>query len=229
MRKAILLVITGLIIKNGLSQSATTTHWLTVQLPVIFNKHWQWYNEGSYRTIRESGHLNQLFLRTGVRYTFNDHWNLAACADLVFARLSPDKSEDSYGRETRLWQEVNHQLPLHKKFFLQNRIRIEERFFGETDKNEAYNAMRFRYRLGIVKEINNKWSIQLADEVMEQLQDTEWQFNQNRVITGAIYQLGPHAQLQATYLWTKRSSGSQHSGVFIFQKRILAHAKRNQS
>lgn len=144
-----------------MAQVPHTTQWLSIQLPVVFNKHWQWLNEASYRTLGENISMNQLFLRTGTRYTFNKKWNAASCYDHIYTRVYPDKNEHDFGKESRLWQEVNYEEPLTNKFSLQNRIRIEERFFEKTKLRDAFNAFRFRYRLGVEKEITEKLSVQL--------------------------------------------------------------------
>src|SRR5258708_31282666 len=107
MRRISLWMISWVMIKNTLGQSPSTTHWFTVQLPFVFNKHWQWLNEMSYRTLGESISLNQFFVRTGARYTINEKWNVATSAEQVFLRVYPSKHVDDFGRESRFWQEVN--------------------------------------------------------------------------------------------------------------------------
>lgn len=229
MRKFFLIMILGLSINNLKGQASSTTHWFNVQLPVVFNQHWQWLNEVSYRTLGESFSMNQLFLRNGVRYTINQNWNVGASADFVFTRIAPDKSEHHFGEESRLWEEVNYQVPLKKQFSLQNRLRIEERFFDATIRKDAYRAIRFRYRLNAAKEISDKWSIQVADEILEQLQDGSLHFNQNRVSVSGIYQFQTASQMQATYYWAKLPAGSQHIFALIFQKKIIVHHKKKAS
>lgn len=230
LRTALLFITVFLLGVHGLvAQTQVSTHWFSAQLPVIVNDRWHWVNEASYRTIGESFSLNQLFLRTGIRYNFkNDRGHIGFNGDLIYSRLSPDKSEDHFGKEKRLWQEVNYQLPIRNDFIVVNRIRIDERFFEAVPNKKAFTAIRFRYRLGLQKQATEKWTIQVANEFMSQLQN-KLTFNQNRVIASATYRLGVNTHLQTAYIWNKLPVGSQHSASFIFQKRIVLHAKGSKS
>lgn len=228
MRTTLLLIIAIFTTTMLNAQGPVSTNWFTVQLPVVFNNHWQWNNEFSYRTLGERAAMNQLFLRTGARYRFNEKWSVSGTAELVYTRLSPVKTEDRFGRESRLVQEANLQLPLKNKYSFINRLRIEERMFSETPKRAAFNAVRFRYRTGFEKRISGQWSLQLTDELMEQLQSGKIGFNQNRASLAAICELPSNMRLQGAYIWAKSSVFSQHIFSIVFQKRIMTHARRNQ-
>lgn len=212
-----------------MAQQPSTSHWFYVQLPVVFNDHWQWWNEACYRTYGETLRLNQYFIRTGVRYTFNDHWNAAASFDEFFSKVSVRKEDHEFGKERRLWQEVNLQTPLKNNFSLQNRVRIEERFFDETSKAASYNALRLRYRLGASKKLSEKWSIQLSEEFLEQVSHDRLGFNLNRVSFGGTYQFQSSSQLQGVYYWSRSSVLSQHIFSLAFQKKIFVHLKKKKS
>src|SRR5690242_13438277 len=148
MKKIITILMLASITGITFSQQPSTSNWVTVQTPVIFNSHWQSLHEISYRTLGEAVKLNQLFIRTGFRHIFNPKWSTSLICDLVHSRVKPyDKSDLEFGDEIRLTEEVNHRYPVGKKYTLLHRLRIEERFFGETSLGDDYKALRLRYRL----------------------------------------------------------------------------------
>ena len=161
MRKIKIMFISTVIAGKSFSQQPSVSNWVTVQMPVIYSSHWQSLHELSYRTLGESVKLNQLFFRTGIRHTFNPKWSTSLICDLVHSRVKPyDKDDLEFGDEIRVTEELNHRYPVGKTFTLIHRLRIEERFFGETSLGHDYKALRFRYRLGALKKLSDKWDIQ---------------------------------------------------------------------
>lgn len=209
------------------SQQPSTSHWTTIQSPVMINTHWQTITEASYRTLGESVKLNQLFLRAGARYNFNPKWNVSLSMDYVHSRVKPfDKDDLEFGNELRIWQEVNHRTPLKKSYTLHHRFRIEERFFGITSQNQDYRALRGRYRIGAVKKIATKWDLQLIEEYVEQLLDRRISFNQNRLALSGFFRYSTNAHLEAAYYWVKYAKSTQHVFSLTFQNRILVKSKK---
>jgi hypothetical protein len=225
-RTIILLIISVAEIKKGIAQQPVSTHWATVQLPVSLNKHWEWINEVSYRTLGESFTMNQLFLRAGAKYSFSKKWTATAATDLVFTKVSLSKENHVFGKENRLWQQVSFLQPLKHKVTLQNRIRVEERFFSATPVSAAYHAFRFRYMLAATKTVTQKWSVILSDEQMEQLKNKRLGFNQNRITINNLYQWKPDIQLQAGFLISLRPGLIQNSFTVGFQKRFHMNKKK---
>ncbi len=209
------------------AQEPATGHWLTLQVPVQVNEKWQWHNDAGYRTIGNQAAAHQYFYRTGVRYFFNKQLSAAAGTAFFFTRTSFIKSNHEFGHEFRLWQEINWQLPLTEKFQLQNRIRTEERYFASTKKDSPFTAFRFRYRLAAIQSVSKKWSIQLADEYMQQARSGQFHFNQNRIMATAIYQANGSTQLLGGYMWLLWPSSSQHIIQFMVLKKISLHANGN--
>ena len=202
-------------------------NWATVQVPVEFSKHWQMLNEYSYRSLGESFSLYQVFLRAGARYVFNPSWNAGASFDYILTRTSLQKSNHEYGTELRPWQEVNYNLPLGNNFLLQNRVRVEERFFKAVSNKDAYTGFRFRYRAGCLKKFNSTWGLQLTNEYLEELEKKKLSFNQNRVFINTICQLDHTTQLQAGYYYVIRPLGQkQHIAVLTFQKRLIFYGRK---
>lgn len=198
--------------------------WLSLQVPISISQKWQWHNDAGYRTLGVSSEPLQYLYRTGIRYNFNKHWNAASGVAFFFSRTSFSKSNDEFGKEFRLWEEVNHQHPVSDKLQWQVRLRTEQRFFEATSVKAKYTAYRFRLRSGITQKINNKWSLQLADEYMQQQANQKLSFDQNRLMLSGIYNLNPASQLQGGYmllLWPKEG---QHILTISFIKNISLHA-----
>jgi len=199
--------------------------WLAIQVPVNISKKWQWHNDAGYRTLGASISPYQFLYRTGARFTFNKKWSTAGGVAFFYTRSSYQKFNREFGGEFRLWQELNGQHPISKSISLQNRVRTEQRWFAKTDDRSAYFGFRFRYRVAATKLLNDKWSIQLANEYMRQQANNSFTFNQNRLILTALYKFNPTSQLQGGYMWLKWPAESQHIATFTFQKIISLHGK----
>jgi hypothetical protein len=223
--RQLLILLALLCIKPAFAQMPGNGSWLTLQLPVQLNKKWQWHNDAGYRTIGMHTAGHQYFYRTGLRYQFNTHWNSAAGIALFYTRTSYSKQNQAFGREFRLWQEVNNQQPIAAQTVLQNRLRVEQRFFAATQQSSAFNAWRLRYRMALVHRFSNKWGLQLSEEYMAQKRSSsKLLFNQNRVAIAGLYQWHPHTQLQAGYMWLLWPQSQQHIFQFTFYQQIVLHA-----
>ena len=207
------------------AQIPPTGSWFALQLPVKINEKWQWHNDAGYRTLGASFNGHQFLYRTGIRYVANKKWGIAAGTAFFYTRSSYQKLNREFGKEFRLWQEVNAQHPLSKTISLQNRFRTEQRWFAETGRRAAYFGFRFRYRIAFTKTLTEQWKVQLANEYMKQEVSKKFSFNQNRLIATALYKINTSSQLQGGYMWLKWPSASQHILTFTYQKNISLHAK----
>jgi hypothetical protein len=230
MRKIVIMFTSTIIAGKSFLQQPGTSNWVTVQTPVIYNSHWQSLHELSFRTLGETFKLNQLFIRNGIRHTFNPKWSTSVICDFVHSSVRPyDKNDLEFGDEMRLTQEVSHRYPLGKTFTLQHRLRIEERFFGKTSLGHDYKAARFRYRLAALKKLADKWDIQLADEFLEQFLGNKFYYNSNRLSFSGYFRFATNAHIEATYYWIRFPSQSQHVFSIAFQNRILVKSKRKSN
>ena len=227
MRRVLIMFMSTVITVTSFSQQPSVTNWVTVQTPIVFNKKWQTLHEISYRTLGEILKLNQLFIRLGVRHTFNSKWTTGVACDFVHSRVKPyDKSDLEFGDEIRIWQEGIYRDPLGKGYFLQHRLRAEERFFGETSLGNDYKVLRLRYRLAAQKKISEKWDVQLANEYLEQYIANHWIFNSNRLSLGGYFRYAPNAHFEATYYWIRFAQQSQHVFSIAFQNRFVVKSKK---
>ncbi len=213
-------------LKYGYSQQAIV--WNTIQLPVQLSAKWQVPLDFSYRTIGISASAYQYTFRTGLRRFLNDKWSVASGLAYFFTRTSFGKADHEFGKEFRLWQEALAENKLTGKFVLQNRLRVEERFFDATSKKNAFTSLRFRYRAGLIRFVNEKWKLQLSDEFMEQVISGRFSFQQNRVNISGAYLFNPLTQVQVGYIWSELPAAAQHFITLSFQKTIVLHGNRDQ-
>lgn len=217
-----IMVFTG--VKYSYSQQAII--WNSLQLPVQVSKKWQVPFDFSYRTIGFSAAAYQYTFRTGIRRIFNPVWQAAAGGALFVTRTSFLKEDHHFVEERRLWQEVLAEHPVGNDFSVQNRFRIEERFFEATSSAGSFTAFRFRYRLALIKLVNNKWRLLLADEYMQQQDHNNFHFQQNRLAGSVSYFLNSTTHLQAGYIWSALPASSQHIVLLAFQKTIFLNGNR---
>lgn len=222
MKKYILILVIG-VMNSVKAQRPGKSLWFTLQTPVNISKHWQWHNDESYRTLGTSAVPAQYYYRTGLRYNYNKPWGITAGVAFFFTRISFSKDENEFGHEFRIWEEVNHQHLLNEKLQGMFRFRTEQRFFDATSIKEKYTGYRFRLRPGVNQKLNNKWSLQLTDEYMQQAAHDKFYFDQNRLTFSGIYRFNTKTQLQAGYLWLKLPNDSQHILTITFTKNISFH------
>lgn len=213
----------------GYSQEPASELWFSAAVPVTFGKtkNWQWHNDAGYRTNGISIMPHQYLYRTGIRKFFSEQWSAATGIAFFSTRVGYKKADHEFGNEYRLWQEINHQYKIFQQLSLQNRLRIEQRFFEAINDKDAYKALRLRYRIGLTQKLSSKWSVQVADEYMRQLQQDQFLFNQNRFMFTAQRHWNKDVQVQAGYMWLLRSTSSQHIFTISFQKAITIDGNKN--
>jgi hypothetical protein len=208
------------------SQRPPTGTWVNLQLPVKINNKWQIHNDASYRTLGNSTSALQHLYRTGIKYNITNSWSATAGIAFSFVRTSFTKQNHEFSKEYRFWQEVNYKTSLTQKLQLQTRLRAEERFFGATNTKSAYHAFRYRVRPQLQYKFCSKWAAFIADEYMQQHANSNWSFDQNRLMVSGIYFINTQTQLQAGYMWLRfPANSSQHIVNLTFQKTISLHAK----
>jgi hypothetical protein len=217
-----LMFFTGFI--YGYSQQSVI--WSSLQLPVQLSPKWQLPADVSYRTIGFSSSAYQYTFRTGLRRIFNQKWQAAAGGAMFFTRTSFKKDDQHFGKEYRLWQEGLAEHPVAKKLFIQNRARVEERFFEATSAAVAFTAYRFRYRVALIKLID-KWRLLLANEYMQQQDRGKFHFQQNRVSGSVSLYLNSATYVQTGYIWSALKGPDQHILLLTFQKTIALHGASN--
>jgi hypothetical protein len=205
------------------AQRTKTSLWFTVQTPVNFSKHWQWHNDGGYRTLGISAEPAQYYYRTGLRYNYDRPWSAAAGVAFFYTRTSFSDDNNEFGHEFRFWEEISHMHLFNEKLQGLFRFRTEQRFFAETSIKERYTGYRFRLRPGLNQKLNDRWSLQLTDEYMQQAAHDKFSFDQNRLTFSGIYHFNKTTQLQTGYMWLMWPKDDQHILTITFTKNISIH------
>ncbi len=96
--------------------------------------------EGQYRNHNLGGDLQQLLLRSGVKYQVADNFN--ATIGYAYVLTEAEDTPDNPGRENRIYQEMMlNQSVL--RFFFRHRFRYEQRFVEGRDFNTRYRYCLF--------------------------------------------------------------------------------------
>lgn len=222
-------IISILVAEVASGQQPASTVWLALRVPVTINNKWQVINDAGYRTMGYSTSAWQYLYRTGIKYFISNEWSVAAGIAFFYTRTSVEKLNHEFGKEFRLWQELNYKHDFKGRFTLQNRFRTEERFFAATKTKKEYNAFRLRYRISGTQKLSDKWSLQAGDEYMEQEAAGNFSFNQNRLMFYAIYDANATTQFQGGYMWSLLPSSSLHILTISLQKSFSLHADKKHS
>jgi hypothetical protein len=200
--------------------------WLNANMPVSFTKKWQWHNDVSYRTLGSSVAPLQYEYRTGIRYSFTNVWSATAGTAFFFTRNGFSKQHDEFVKEFRLWQELAYRKNFTKTFQLYIRLRTEQRNFSASSTKAAYHAFRYRIRTQLQQQLNKRWAVQVVDEYFQQHR-SNWSFDQNRLITNAVYSIDKQTTISAGYMWLRwPANSSQHILNIGFQKNITLNGKQ---
>jgi hypothetical protein len=218
-------------ITAGFAQHPGSSNWFTLVTPVQLSQRWQWHNDAGYRTLGLGAEASQYFYRTGIRYAINSHLSAAVGTAWFFTRTNFNKQNGEFGHEFRLWQELTWRQPAGSNTTIDGRVRTEERFFATTSNESSFTAYRIRLRTALTQKISAKWSIQFADEYMQQLRagTASFTFNQNRVFATMQYQANSSTHLQAGYMWLLWPAFSQHIVNISIQKKISLYAGSRHS
>ena len=162
------------------------------------NNHWSIHSEVQHRNYTVRPQLEQLLLRTGINYKFDNGLLLTGgYANITnyeyqSAQLGPEVLEH------RLWQ----QLITYNYF---GKAKVEHRFRYEQRSIESEFKTRYRYRGMLFYPLNSKsfdvgtYYLGIYDEIF--LQPGENNFDRNRLYGGVGYKYAPNIQLQLGYLF----------------------------
>ena len=206
--------------KSVINQSL---YWLRYYNQFAINKNWTWHNEIDDRRFFKNNKQHHLIVHSRLHYKIYKNADLAF--GLTYSLQSPQEpnsNTDLVVPELRPVQEINLSNPLGKRFTLQQRLRIEERFLHKNNgivllEGYAFN-FRFRYRLqGSYKinkeEANNPTILKVADELMINAGSKIIynQFDQNRIYAGLEQGINKNISIELGYLhwYQQRATGNQ--------------------
>jgi Protein of unknown function (DUF2490) len=213
--------ITAVSQKNITNQSL---YWLRYYNQLSINKKLTWHNEIDDRRFFDANKQHHLIMHSRLHYKFFQ--NVDAALGMTYSLQSPQdpaSTSELVIPELRPVQEINIVNPVTKKFSLQHRFRIEERFIHKNDGKTLLDGydfnFRFRYRLQvnyIISKIEEKkpLTLKIAEEIMVNAGEhiVYNSFDQNRLYVGFEKSLGKgfSAELGYLYWFQQRSSGNQY-------------------
>jgi len=181
------------------AQESDLGNWMIYIGNKKLNQNWNIHHEVQYRNYNAIGDLEQLLLRTGIGYTFNEgNNNFLIGYGYILSKNYLVESDDKMSlNEHRIFQQFTSKQKVGI-VSINHRYRFEQRFVEEDYK------MRFRYFLGLniplqnIDEDNKKLYLSAYNEIF--LNTASSIFDRNRVYGGIGYQFNKNIKLELGYM-----------------------------
>jgi len=197
------------------AQESNFGNWLIYIGNKQIDTKWNIHHEVQYRNYNIIGDLEQLLLRTGLGYSFNESKSnvLLGYGYILSENYIPNSDDKTSVNEHRIFQQfVSKQSIGSVKF--NHRYRFEQRFVESDFK------LRFRYFLGLnvpfSKSDTNKYYLSAYNEIF--LNSKSSIFDRNRLYAGIGYKINNNLKLEAGYMnqFFETSSRDQFNIITFF-------------
>lgn len=154
------------------------------------------HSEAQFRFYEVANTFNQLLLRTGLNYHITDN----AIATIGYGYINTDGTfadipDEENSNEHRIFEQFILKNKVGKVAF-EHRYRLEQRFI--STQADDFTEHRARYRLQLTYPFNDKWFLNVYDEVFINLQEPI--FGQNRLYGAIGYNVKSNFSIQIGYL-----------------------------
>jgi hypothetical protein len=195
--KVVALILGILLPISAQCQDSSFGNWLVYIGSKKLNDKWNIHNEVQYRNYNAIGDLEQLLLRTGLGYTFNEGKNniLLGYGYILSENYINNSTDKVSVNEHRIFQQLTSKQKIGTLSLL-HRYRFEQRFV------ESNYKMRFRYFLAINVPLTKKEEKNIYFSAYNEIfLNTESPvFDRNRVYGGLGYHINKNIRLEAGYM-----------------------------
>ncbi|OOQ58221.1 DUF2490 domain-containing protein [Mucilaginibacter pedocola] len=130
-----------------LAQDNQFSGWAALFHTQRFSQHWGMSFDGQFRSADQFDYLRNILLRPSVNYYFANNKIGALGYAYVTANGRTGTGAHTFRSESRIWEQFIYNHKISRNATLQHRLRLEQRFLGNTSAtaNDSYFAQRFRY------------------------------------------------------------------------------------